>query len=183
YNGAALLGLRGLVFKSHGSADAYAFERALERQPRAAALYLPALDIAADGWTGGDVAFADLVRAELQAADAMIGRAQASFGTVAVVLDPGRRRRAGDGRIVLHRSGRPCDARHDEPVLAPEAVAAALLRALGLPQSAQLPEPPAACGWPEPPLTVPGYGERRERPAQGPEGREYLENLRSLGYL
>ena len=31
YNGAALLGLRGLVFKSHGSADAFAFERALLR--------------------------------------------------------------------------------------------------------------------------------------------------------
>ncbi len=31
YNGAALLGLRGLVFKSHGSADAYAFEHALMR--------------------------------------------------------------------------------------------------------------------------------------------------------
>lgn len=31
YNGAALLGLRGLVFKSHGSADAAAFENALNR--------------------------------------------------------------------------------------------------------------------------------------------------------
>lgn len=31
YNGAALLGLRGLVFKSHGSADALAFEHALNR--------------------------------------------------------------------------------------------------------------------------------------------------------
>ena len=31
YNGAALLGLRGLVFKSHGSADAFAFENALNR--------------------------------------------------------------------------------------------------------------------------------------------------------
>ena len=31
YNGAALLGLRGLVFKSHGSADAFAFEQALDR--------------------------------------------------------------------------------------------------------------------------------------------------------
>ncbi len=30
-NGAALLGLRGLVFKSHGSADAFAFEQALNR--------------------------------------------------------------------------------------------------------------------------------------------------------
>ena len=31
YNGAALLGLRGLVFKSHGSADEVAFETALNR--------------------------------------------------------------------------------------------------------------------------------------------------------
>ena len=31
YNGAALLGLRGLVFKSHGSADVFAFEQALNR--------------------------------------------------------------------------------------------------------------------------------------------------------
>ena len=31
YNGAALLGLRGLVMKSHGSADAYAFEWAIKR--------------------------------------------------------------------------------------------------------------------------------------------------------
>ena len=31
YNGAALLGLQGLVFKSHGSADIFAFEKALSR--------------------------------------------------------------------------------------------------------------------------------------------------------
>ena len=31
YNGAALLGLRGLVFKSHGSADELAFSNALSR--------------------------------------------------------------------------------------------------------------------------------------------------------
>jgi glycerol-3-phosphate acyltransferase PlsX len=31
YNGASLLGLRGIVIKSHGSADAYAFGKALER--------------------------------------------------------------------------------------------------------------------------------------------------------
>ena len=31
YNGAALLGLHGLVFKSHGSADIFAFEKALNR--------------------------------------------------------------------------------------------------------------------------------------------------------
>jgi phosphate acyltransferase len=31
YNGAALLGLKGLVFKSHGSADVFAFEQALNK--------------------------------------------------------------------------------------------------------------------------------------------------------
>ena len=31
YNGASLLGLRGLVFKSHGGADAYAYEWAIKR--------------------------------------------------------------------------------------------------------------------------------------------------------
>jgi glycerol-3-phosphate acyltransferase PlsX len=30
YNGASLLGLRGIVLKSHGSADVYAFEKAIE---------------------------------------------------------------------------------------------------------------------------------------------------------
>jgi glycerol-3-phosphate acyltransferase PlsX len=36
YNGGALLGLRGLVFKSHGSADALAFGFALHRAYEAA---------------------------------------------------------------------------------------------------------------------------------------------------
>ncbi|MDB5745671.1 MAG: phosphate acyltransferase, partial [Massilia sp.] len=31
YNGASLLGLKGLVFKSHGGANAYAFEWAIKR--------------------------------------------------------------------------------------------------------------------------------------------------------
>ena len=31
YNGASLLGLRGIVIKSHGSADSYAFQFALNR--------------------------------------------------------------------------------------------------------------------------------------------------------
>ncbi|NMG34079.1 phosphate acyltransferase PlsX [Azoarcus sp. TTM-91] len=36
YNGASLLGLRGVVVKSHGSADAYAFEQAIARAAEAA---------------------------------------------------------------------------------------------------------------------------------------------------
>ena len=36
YNGAALVGLRGVVVKSHGSADVYAFEQAIHRAAEAA---------------------------------------------------------------------------------------------------------------------------------------------------
>ncbi len=61
------------------------------------ALYLPAIDLLAEGWIGGDVALADLVRAELEEADRLIGGLMEGFGTLVVVLDPGRRRggRAG----------------------------------------------------------------------------------------
>ena len=38
YNGASLLGLRGLVFKSHGGADAYGYEWAIKRAFDAARL-------------------------------------------------------------------------------------------------------------------------------------------------
>ncbi|HQR03197.1 MAG: phosphate acyltransferase PlsX [Proteobacteria bacterium] len=41
YNGASLLGLKGTVFKSHGSADAFAFRCALERAAEAARNRLP----------------------------------------------------------------------------------------------------------------------------------------------
>jgi len=41
YNGASLLGLRGIVFKSHGAADAFAFLNALERAAEAARNQLP----------------------------------------------------------------------------------------------------------------------------------------------
>ena len=41
YNGASLLGLRGVVVKSHGSADIFAFSCALERAAEAARQKLP----------------------------------------------------------------------------------------------------------------------------------------------
>lgn len=47
YNGASLLGLRGIVIKSHGSADTYAFEQALRRGFDAARHDLLARTIAA----------------------------------------------------------------------------------------------------------------------------------------
>jgi hypothetical protein len=153
--------------------------------PRAAALYLPGLDIAAAGWRGGGVAFADLVRAELAAADRLLARAmtQPGWGTVAVVLDPGRRLPRGGGRVLLwRRSG--CGAGPAETT--PEAITSGLLRTLGLPQSAQLPPPPVQCRWPEPPATVADYGRpqpRRLPGAPAEDAEEYLRNLHSLGYL
>jgi hypothetical protein len=157
------------------------FEERLAAEPRAAALYLPGLDIAADGWSGGDVAFADLVRAELSAADALLARALPGVGTVAVVLDPGRRAGGLQGRILIWRRagcGGPSG-----PAMQPEAVASGLIRALGLPQSRELPPPPAGCRWAPAQADVPGYGEPRQRRTATETGGEYLESLRSLGYL
>lgn len=150
--------------------------------PRAAALYLPGLDIAADGWRGGDVAFADLVRSELTAADRLVAGALQGVGTIAVVLDPGRRREGGEGRVLIWRHG-GCGPGGRLQEIPPEAVASALLRALGLPQSRELPAPPAGCRWEPAHAVIPGYGEPRRRQASTPEGGEYLESLRSLGYL
>lgn len=151
--------------------------------PKAAALYLAGLDIAADGWRGGDVAFSDLMRSELAADDRLLSRVLPGVGTVIVVLDPGRRRIGGEGRILLWRRSGCRPGGTDRAAIAPEAVAAGLLRALGLPQSAELPQPPAGCAWAPPPVSLAGYGEPRRGVPRGPESAEYLESLRSLGYL
>jgi hypothetical protein len=160
------------------------FARRMATAPRAAALYLPGLDIAADGWRGGDVALADLVRSELRQTDQTLARALDGVGTVAIVLDPGRRREGGEGRVILwRRGGCAATAAGAHAMVRPEAVAAALLRALGLPQSEELPQPPSGCAWAPPPVVVAGYGApRRDAPARL-EGAEYLASLRALGYL
>src|SRR5262249_20155613 len=117
-----------------GSAGAFGSDA-----PRAAALYLPGLDIAAAGWQGGDVALADLLRGELRAAVALVAAllaregspgGEGGIGTVALVLAPGRRRAGGAGRILLWRRAwrrtgcRPAAAGPVKPLVSPEAVAA-----------------------------------------------------------
>ncbi len=159
------------------------FARHLSTSPRAAALYLPGLDIAAAGWRGGDVAFADLMRSELAATDRLLAGALDGVGTVVLVLDAGRRKEGGEGRILLWRRAGCAGTREGLAKSSPEAVAAALLRALGLPQSAELPLPPPGCRWEPPPVVVAGYGEPHRGTPQGPESEEYLRSLRSLGYL
>ena len=161
-------------------------------RPRAAALYLPALDLAADGWPGGEIAFADLLAAELSAADRMLQElvAGGDWGTVLVVIDPGRRG-AEEGRAILwRRSGcgdaaaaaSPAGQRRALRTVTAEELASGLFRAAGLPQSSELPPPVARCRWPPPPSEVTSFG-RRTTAAEAARSDEYLQNLRSLGYL
>ncbi|MGE4191742.1 MAG: hypothetical protein AB7G12_17805 [Thermoanaerobaculia bacterium] len=147
------------------------------RGPRALALYLPAVDLLAEEWVGGDVAFADLVRLELEETDELVG-ALSGFEALVIVTDPGRRGGA-EGRVLL--AGVPCTA--PASAMAPEAVAAALLRLLGLPQSAELPDPPASCDWPAPPGRVATFGAPESGPEPAGGADEYLKSHRALGYL
>jgi hypothetical protein len=151
-----------------------------QAQSRAVALYLPAIDIAAAHLAESSLPFADLVREELAATDALLGQVQGGFGTVALVFDPGRRRAGGEGRVLLWRQAGSCGATGD---ITATQVASALLRALGLPQSRELPPPPSACRFAPPPLTVATYGQPERAVSLGREGGEYLKSLRSLGYL
>ncbi len=145
--------------------------------PRALALYLPGLDIAAAGWRGSDVAFGDLVRGLLTQVDRLVAESD-EFATVAIVLDPGRRS-GPEGRVLFLRRG--CGGA--EGTTSPEVVAASLMRALGLPQSAEIPVPADACEWPPAPSSVASYGARRAPGGAPAAGEEYLENLKALGYL
>src|SRR6202035_1857699 len=158
------------------------FAERMGTRPRAAALYLHGLDIAADRWQGGEAAFGDLVQAELAATDGLLARALGGVGTVAVVIDPGRRRQeeGAEGRTLLwRRAGCSRRASASPPRMAPEAVAAGLLRALGLPQSAELPAPPGGCRWPEPPALLRTYGQPLPRQPVAQGGGEYLKSLKA----
>jgi hypothetical protein len=163
------------------------------KRPQAMALYLPAIDLMAEGWIGGDVALADLVRAELEETDALVAGLAEGLGTMIVVLDPGRRN-GKEGRVLIARfpgaavpdpaGSAPAACRMAAGLtVTPETLASALIRSLGLPQSAELPEPPAFCTWTPPPARLAGYGERAPSAEMPGDSRDYLENLRSLGYL
>lgn len=181
-----------------------AFRAGLEAEPalRAAALYLPGLDIAASGLGGegggaglaslGSAAFGELLRWQLAAVDQLLAEAGGRFDTTVVLFDPGRRgglvaagaNPAGgaDRGLMLILRPSPCRPPAGEMVAAPTVAASSLLRALGLPQSRELPPPAAVCDWPEPPLELPGYGSRQ--PAKSDvDAEEYLHSLRSLGYV
>jgi len=146
--------------------------------PRALALYLPALDLAAALEPGEEV-LEPLVDRELAELDRLIDAIAGENVVLAVVFDPGRRG-GGEGRIAFLGAG--CSAA-TRPTVDLRQVAATLLRAAGLPQSAELPEPASFCPWPAPPAEVATFGERHAVAGSEAEASEYLETLRSLGYL
>ena len=160
-----------------------AFYRALAERSagevRALALYLPGPDLAAASAVLPAARLAELVRAELVAADRLLAEVAPAFGAIVIVVDPGRRG-GGEGRALLWNGECEAAAR---PQIDPRQVASALFRAAGLPQSRELPPPPDFCRWPAPPGEVTTYGERAASAGAGERGGDYLETLRSLGYL
>ncbi len=180
---------------------------------RAAALYLPGLDIAASGFTSGadgkadqgietlgSAAFGGLLRWQLREVDQLIAdqliadqliadpqvAAAPRFETIVVLFDSGRRgggQGGGRGSMLLIRPDACVPRLGDGEEGGGAAIAAAsVLRALGLPQSRELPAPAAACAWPEPPIEVPSFG-RRKLSVIDVDAEEYLHSLRSLGYV
>ncbi|MEM8963803.1 MAG: alkaline phosphatase family protein [Acidobacteriota bacterium] len=146
--------------------------------PRVLAVYFPALDIIPDGEKLGSPAHADLLRWQLGSTDALLAEAMNGRDAIAVVFDPGRRD-ATEGRVVLwHRAG--CDG--DDSSIEPRQIASSLARALSLPMSRRWLEPPPGCSWPVPSIEIDSFGDRRVVD-ESESSQEYLESLRSLGYI
>lgn len=174
--------------------DAFAMaafrQEAARSRPRLSLLYLPGLDIlgAALGEPGRRVAervvLAEALREEARAVAAFLAGPDvlgSGADLVAVVLDGGRASKEGEILLAgpLARAGAAGEAR-------PADLAPTLLAALGVPASreaegrvdARLLVDGASTG-----ATVASWG--RRRPGAGPaiDPKEYVENLRSLGYL
>jgi hypothetical protein len=142
------------------------FRRERERShPRLAVVYLPGSDISGSGPTAAARA---LVAEEIRSA-------VAGKEILWAVFDEGRGGHAGGLAAVAGSPAGP---------IGPENVAATILARLGLPVARDI-GPPAAGLAASPMSFVESYGPRDGGPraAPSPSGREYLEKLRSLGYL
>lgn len=158
-------------------------QAAAKGKPQAVAVYLAGPDLLAhEGLEiAAPLAFGDLLRYELGLVDALVAALVEDGNAVAIVVDPGRRRGAKEGRVLWRGARSVCPP--SLAVVEPGAVAAALGREAGLPASAEMPAPFAACTWPIEPATVPTWGRRTTAPKSPAEEGEYLESLRALGYI
>jgi hypothetical protein len=147
------------------------------------AVYLAAPDLLAfDGLPGSSpVVFAELLGRTLERLEAFVATIPAGTA-VAIVVDPGRR--GGRHGQVLWRPARAACTPGIADVEV-TAVAAMVARELGLPASREGAELPPTCGWPAPAAVVPTWGPPPFGPddEQGAASAEYLESLRSLGYI
>ncbi|MFI5182261.1 MAG: hypothetical protein ACHQPI_12815, partial [Thermoanaerobaculia bacterium] len=184
--------LERLVADARGM-DAFAlgtFLDALERErPRLGLLYLPGLDILGSALSEPErsasdrVALAEALTAEARSIRAFLDDSswQKGLDLLVVLFDGGRSEAGGLVRLAgpLARSGA------DEN-LAPADVAPTVLAALGVPASretagkvrAELLQPGAASS-----ATVASWGVRPRGAAVVVDPKEYVENLKSLGYL
>lgn len=166
------------------------FRDTLERErPRLALLYLPGLDILGaalsdSGRSASDrVALAEAVTAEARKIRAFLGDPswQAGQDLVVVLFDGGR----GEPEGLVRLAG-PLSRPGATATIAPADVTPTVLATLGVPASreaagrvcASLLEPGAATA-----ATVASWGVRPRAAAAAIDPKEYVENLKSLGYL
>jgi hypothetical protein len=176
--GAAIVGNREIALRAGNGAEddaaaIAAFRRAEDAvRPRLATIYLPGADI-----DGGP-----LSRPARQFVAEQIANARTGGGAVWLVADAGRSGSAGGWALV------DSDAERSVPSVRPEDVAATVIARLGIPAARDLAGSPRAGIFRAGALeggTVATFGERRLAAAERPTetGREYLEKLKSLGYL
>jgi hypothetical protein len=176
--GAAIVENREIALRAGNGAEddasaIAAFRRAEDAvRPRLATVYLPGADI-----DGGP-----LSRAAREFVAEWIAKTRADGGALWLVADAGRSGAAGGWALVDPRAERSA------PSVRPEDFAATVIARLGIPVARDL------AGSPRPGMfhsgaleaaSVATYGQRRAAAAERPTetGKEYLEKLRSLGYL
>jgi hypothetical protein len=176
--GATIVENREIALRASGGAEddaaaIAAFRRAEAAvRPRLAAIYLPGADI-----DGGPVS-----RAAREFVAERIAAARATGGAVWLVADAGRSGSAGGWALVDPAAVRSVSG------VRPEDVGATAIARLGIPSARDLAGAPRGEMFLAGSLeagTVPTYGERRPPAVARPTetGREYLEKLKSLGYL
>lgn len=148
------------------------FDKLRVARPRLAAIYLPGADIESGPLTPAAQAF---LRAE-------IARARAGEEILWLVADSGRAGAAG-GWAAIDPAALP-----GRRAWLPESVAPSIIARLGIPPARDLAASPSFEAFRAGALEtgeVASYGDRRSPVAARPTetGREYLEKLRSLGYL
>jgi len=176
--GAAIVENREIALRAkNGAADDAAAIAAFRKaeadvRPRLATLYLPGADI-----DGGP-----LSRAAREFVAERIARARTGNEALWLVADAGRSGSSGGWALVdPEAGGSPSPVR-------PEDVAPTALARLGIPPARDLAGAPLARAFRPGTLEasmVASYGERRAAEGTRPTetGREYLEKLKSLGYL